>query len=177
MVACRRRGGVERRMAMQAADVMTRKVVTVPPAATAQDIARLLVRHRISAVPVVDKEGGVVGMVSEGDLAGHRDMKLDERSEWWLQVIAEGTELAPDFLSYIRSGGRQAKDLMTKEVVSVGPATPLDEVARLLQHHRIKRVPVIEDGKLVGIVSRANLLEALEHTEDHRFQTASAKVS
>ncbi len=161
---------------MQAADVMTRKVVTVMPSATAQEIARLLVRHRISAVPVVDKEGAVVGMVSEGDLAGHRDLQLDERSDWWLQMVAEGTDLAPEFLSYIRSGGRQAQDLMTKEVVSVGPTTPLEDVARTLQHHRIKRVPVIEDGRLVGIVSRANLLEALEHKEDHRFQTASARA-
>ncbi len=161
---------------MQAADVMTRRVVTVPPTATAQEIAQLLVRHRISAVPVVDVDGAVVGMVSEGDLAGHRDMRLDERSDWWLQMIAEGTDLAPEFLSYIRSGGRQAKDLMTREVVSVGPAAPLEEVARLLQARRIKRVPVIEDGKLVGIVSRANLIEALEHREDSRFQSASSRL-
>ena len=161
---------------MQAADVMTRKVVTVPPTATAQEIARLLVRHRISAVPVVDADGAVVGMVSEGDLAGHRDMRLDERSEWWLQMIAEGTDLAPEFLSYIRSGGRQAKDLMTPDVVSVDPTTSIEEVAKTLQARRIKRVPVILDGRLLGIVSRANLIQTLEHREDRRFQSASSRL-
>ena len=161
---------------MQAADVMTRKVVTVPPTATAQEIAQLLVRHGISAVPVVDAAGAVVGMVSEGDLAGHRDMRLDERSEWWLQMIAEGTDLAPEFLSYIRSGGRQARDLMTPDVVSVDPTMPIEEVAKTLQARRIKRVPVILNGRLLGIVSRANLIQALEHREDRRFQSGSSRL-
>lgn len=151
---------------MNAAQVMSRRPVTAAPSMSARDVAALLVGRGISAVPVVDASGVLLGIVSEGDLVRRADVGRDEGRSWWLQVLAEGEELAPDFVAYVRSGARRVHDLMTREVVTVDEATPLPEVARLLEEHRIKRVPVLRGGELVGIVSRADLLRALAHEEE-----------
>ena len=153
---------------MQAADVMAHRVVTVESGTSVQEIARLLVQHRISGVPVVDHHRHVLGIVSEGDLLRPADVARDDRSSWWLEMLAEGDALAPQFLEHVRSAGRHARDVMSREVVTVTPATPLSEVAALLQRHGIKRVPVVEDRRLVGIVSRADLVRALAHGEERR---------
>ncbi len=97
----------------------------------------------------------------------------DERGAWWLEILAEGEKLAPEFLDYVRSGGKLARDLMTKPPVTATESMPVAELARLLEHHRIKRVPIVRDGVLVGIVSRADLVRALAHGEDHRPGTAA----
>lgn len=151
---------------MNAADIMTRDVRTIGQDASTREIARLLVANKISAVPVVDAAGKVVGMVSEGDLARAGTVKGDERRSWWLQMVAEGESLHPDFLKYILSGGKHARDLMTRDVVTVEETTPAAKIAKLLEERRIKRVPVLKDGKLVGIVSRADLLKVLTHDGD-----------
>ena len=151
---------------MNADQIMTRQPVTADPSMSVRDAAMLLVKHGISAVPVVDGSGALLGIVSEGDLVRRGDVVRDERQSWWLQMLAEGEHLAPGFLGYVRSGGRQVRDLMTREVVTVEDQTPLPEIARLLQEHRIKRVPVLRQGKLVGIVSRADLVRALTHGEE-----------
>ena len=151
---------------MKVAQAMTRQPVTADPSMSVRDAAMLLVKHGISAVPVVDGSGALLGIVSEGDLVRRGDVVRDERQSWWLQMLAEGEHLAPGFLGYVRSGGRQVRDLMTCEVVTVEDQTPLPEIARLLQEHRIKRVPVLRQGKLVGIVSRADLVRALTHGEE-----------
>jgi CBS domain-containing protein len=151
---------------VNADQIMTRQPVTADPSMSVRDAAMLLVKHGISAVPVVDGSGALLGIVSEGDLVRRGDIVRDERQSWWLQMLAEGEHLAPGFLGYVRSGGRQVRDLMTREVVTVEDQTPLPEIARLLQEHRIKRVPVLRQGKLVGIVSRADLVRALTHGEE-----------
>jgi CBS domain-containing protein len=151
---------------MNASQIMTRKVVTVSPSATAREVARCLADHHISAVPVVDDGGAVLGIVSEGDLMSGTALDRDERGAWWLEVLAEGERLAPEFLDYVRSGGKLARDLMVRPVITARETTPVAEVAKLIEQHRIKRVPITRDGVLVGIVSRADLVRALAHDEE-----------
>jgi CBS domain-containing protein len=142
---------------MKARDIMTTDVVTVAPDTTVRQIATLLLKHRISAVPVTHN-GHVVGIVSEGDLM-HRPESATERVQsWWLRAFADSETLARD---YVKSHGRRAVDVMTRHVVSVTEEAAAADIARLLDTHRIKRVPVMRDGKLAGIVSRADLLRAL----------------
>ena len=152
---------------MRAMDVMTTGVITVDPDMSVQAVAKLLSERGISGVPVVDVADRLVGIVSEGDLL-HRvetgtERLTGDRRSWWLDTIASDQELARD---YVKSHGRTAKDVMTREVISVADTTDLAEVAMLLETKRIKRVPVLRDGKLVGIVSRANLVRALAITEN-----------
>jgi CBS domain-containing protein len=145
---------------MHAADVMTPNVTTVDPDTTVQDLAKLLSERGISGAPVVDSTGRMVGIVSEGDLLHRTEIGTERRSErrrsWWLDHFA--SERARD---YVKSHGRAVKDIMTRDVVSVTEETDLADVATLLETKRIKRVPVTRDGKVVGIVSRANLVRAL----------------
>jgi CBS domain-containing protein len=159
------RSGTVRRLSMNAAQVMSRQPVVAGPTMSARDVARLLVEHGISAVPVTDASGALLGIVSEGDLVRRGGVDYDERRSWWLQALAEGEDLAPEFLAYVRSGDRRVDDLMTREVVTVEETTTLPEIARRLQENRVKRVPVLREGKVVGIISRADLLRALVHEE------------
>jgi CBS domain-containing protein len=155
---------------MRAIDVMTTGVITVAPDTSVQAIAKLLSERGISAVPVVDAADRLVGIVSEGDLlhrvetgTERRPGRLSPRSRsWWLDTIAAYQDLARD---YVKTHGRTAKDVMTREVISVAETTELADIAMLLETNRIKRVPVLRDGKLVGIVSRANLVRALAVTK------------
>ena len=154
---------------MRAMDVMTTNVITVDANTSVQEVARLLSERGISGVPVVDAADRLVGIVSEGDLL-HRvetgtERVSSRRRSWWLDTIASDQELARD---YVKSHGRAARDVMTREVVSVTEKTDLAEIAMLLETKRIKRVPVLRDGKLVGIVSRANLVRALAVTKSDR---------
>jgi CBS domain-containing protein len=144
--------------AMQASDVMTTPVITVSPATTVQEIAAILLEHRISAVPVVDEKGAPVGIVSEGDLLYRMEAGIERHRSWWLNLLTDRAAAARDFL---KSHGRVAAEIMTRPVVSVSPDTPLSDVAGLLERRRIKRVPVVQGGRIVGIVRRANLLQAV----------------
>ncbi|MDA8048938.1 MAG: CBS domain-containing protein [Rhodospirillales bacterium] len=152
-------------MPVDAAAIMTRAVVTVGPDDTVTRVAEVLTKHGISAVPVCEKDGTVVGMISEGDLMRPFGQENALRRDWWLNLIAEGTELSQEFLDYIRLDRRRARDLMSRTVVSASVSTSLPELADLLSRHRIKRVPILKDGKLVGIVSRADIVRALAHGE------------
>jgi CBS domain-containing protein len=146
---------------MNARDVMTTDVVSVAPDTPIRDIAQRLLRNGISAVPVVDDTGAPVGMVSEGDLVGRSDADRLARRDWWLTLLAEGEELHPDFLESLGSNPLKARDVMSAPVMTVAEDTSVVEIARLLAGHHIKRVPVIRDGRMVGIVSRADLIKAL----------------
>jgi CBS domain-containing protein len=147
---------------MNARDVMNCAVVAVKPDTPINDIAKTLREHRISAVPVIDEADSPLGMVSEGDLIGRDDADREARRDWWLTLLAEGEALNPEFLASVHSPDRRARDVM---VVTVGEETAIDEVARLLTAHRIKRVPVLRDGRIVGIVSRADLVRALAESK------------
>jgi CBS domain-containing protein len=143
---------------MRARDVMTTKVVSVKPDARVEEIARKLIEHRISAVPVIDASGAVVGIVSEGDLMRRPESETERHSSWWLAMLSAPDEQAAE---YVKGHGRHAKDVMTRSVVTVDEDAALGEVADILERQQIKRVPVLRDGNVVGIVSRANLLQGL----------------
>lgn len=143
---------------MKAADVMISKVITVGPDAQLEDVAQTLLAHRISAMPVVAADGKLVGIISEGDLMRRVESGTGRRRSWWLSLLTGREVLAEE---YVKEHSRKVADVMSREVITVKPETPLGEIATLLERNGIKRVPVVQDGKVVGIVSRANLLQAL----------------
>ena len=143
---------------MKAADVMASNVITVRQDTPVSKIAEVLLANRISAVPVVNDKDAVVGIVSEGDLLHRVEAGTERHRSWWLELLTGKEMLAFEF---VKSHARKAADVMTRPVVSVQPDTPLGDIASLLEKHRIKRVPVVNNGKIVGIVSRANLIQAL----------------
>jgi CBS domain-containing protein len=141
---------------MRAMDVMTTDVITVDPETTVQSLATLLAERGISGAPVVDSDGRLVGVISEGDLLHRAEIGTARRHRvrrrsWWLDHFA--SDLARE---YVKSHGRTVKEIMTRDVVTVTEDTDLAEVAALLEAKRIKRVPVMREGKIVGIISRAN---------------------
>jgi CBS domain-containing protein len=156
---------------MHTVDVMTSEVISVDENATVPAVARLLAKRGISAVPVVDKDKRVIGMVSEGDLLHRAETGTERRRSWWLDMMASTNKLAGD---YIKSHSGKVKDVMTRNIISVTETTPVADIALLLETNRIKRVPVVRDGKLVGIVSRANLVRALAMTIDEPPSAAQA---
>jgi len=143
---------------MNASEIMTKSVVTGKPDTTAIQAADLMSKHQISAIPVLDNAGAVVGIVSEGDLMRRVEGAKDQTRSWWLSLFSESQTSARAF---VQERGQHLKDIMTRQVVTVAPDTPVGQIARLLEKKHIKRVPVVEDGKLLGIVSRANLLQAI----------------
>ena len=143
---------------MDAKDVMTPNVITVNEQTDVATIAKLMIERHISAVPVVDKNGKILGIVSEGDLIRRPEEGTEAPKSWWLALLEAPEDAAR---AYAKSHGQSASDVMTQNVISVGEDTPVVEVATLLEKNRIKRVPVLRDGRPVGIVSRANLIQAL----------------
>ena len=156
---------------MRAADVMTNEVITLGEDASMQEAAKLMAEHGISAVPVIDRENRVVGMVSEGDLLHRAETGTERRRSWWLEMVASTNQLAGE---YVKSHSGKVKDVMTRDVVSVTEETPVADIAVLLETNRIKRVPVLRGDKLAGIVSRANLVRALAMTINERPSGAEA---
>jgi CBS domain-containing protein len=150
---------------MRAMDVMTTDVISVDPDTTVQALATLLAERGISGAPVVDAGGRLVGIISEGDLLhraeiGSARRHRVRRRSWWLDHFA--SDLARD---YVKSHGRTVKDIMTRDVVIVTEDTELAEVAALLEAKRVKRVPVMREDKVVGIISRANIVRAVGATK------------
>jgi len=143
---------------MKAAEVMATSVISVRLDTPVTEIAEVLLANRISAVPVVNDKDVLVGIVSEGDLIRRVEAGTERHRSWWLELLTGKETLAHEF---VMSHARAAADVMTRPVVSVTPDTPLADIASLLEKHRIKRVPVAVNGKIVGIVSRANLIQAL----------------
>jgi CBS domain-containing protein len=155
---------------MHAKDIMTTPVISVAPETGVSDVARLLLERHISAVPVIDTDGRLVGMVSEGDLLRRAEDGSHRHGSWWLRLFSGSGENAAD---YVKTHGRSAADVMTRDVVTVAKDTSAGDVAHLLETKRIKRVPVLRDGKVVGIVSRADLLRGLAARRDAPTATAS----
>jgi CBS domain-containing protein len=147
---------------MQARDIMTTHVVTVAANATVRDLADLLVQRGISAVPVVGTKGELVGIVSEGDLIRRTEIGTARTRSWWLRLLTGDSVLAEDF---VKANARKVSDVMTRDIITVEPSASLGDVARLLERHSIKRVPVVHNRQLVGIISRANLLQAFATME------------
>ena len=140
---------------------MTAKVITVGSDEPTHDIARRLLENGISAVPVINSDGVPIGMVSEGDLIGRAEDERLARYDWWLSVLTGKQALDDDFQARVGAKDRKASDVMSAPLVTVAEATGVSEIARLLAIHHIKRVPVVRDGAIVGIVSRADLLRVV----------------
>jgi CBS-domain-containing membrane protein len=145
---------------MNVADIMTHPVISVTPETTIAEAAGLMLEHRISGLPVVDKGGAVVGVVTEGDLLHRTETGTERRHSRWLEFLISPGRLAED---YSRANARNVGEVMSAEIVAVTPGDSLAEVVRLMERHHVKRLPVIEGGRLLGIVSRANLVRALLH--------------
>ncbi len=143
---------------MQARDVMTRTVVSVPPDLPVISLANLLVERGISGAPVVD-HGRVVGMVTEGDLCRRAELGTERRRSRWAELFTSTARLASDF---VHAHGRVVREIMTEPALCVQLDTPLADIAELFETRGVKRVPVLDaDGTLVGLVSRANLVQAI----------------
>nr|WP_314627935.1 CBS domain-containing protein [uncultured Noviherbaspirillum sp.] len=143
---------------MHAQEIMTRRVVTVRRDSSLLDAVAAMLDLGLSGLPVVDDAGRPVGMLSEGDLLRRSELGTERKRPRWLAFLASPGRLAEE---YTHTHGRMVADVMTDKLYSVAPDTPLQEVVQLMERHRIKRVPVLENGQLVGIISRANLLRAL----------------
>jgi CBS-domain-containing membrane protein len=144
---------------MHARDVMVSPVITARKSATVREVANILLEKRISAVPVVDDAGKLVGIVTESDLMRRAEAGTEHPYSWWVHFLAGDATIAAD---YVKSHAAKIEDIMTSDVVTATPQTPLHAIAALLEEHRIKRVPIVgEDGNLVGIVSRANLIQVV----------------
>jgi CBS domain-containing protein len=143
---------------MLASDVMVRNVATVHPDTDVADAIKLLAEHDVSALPVLDDAGNLVGMLSEADLIHRVEIGTEKHRPWWVEAVTGASTLATEFA---KSHGKKVGEVMATGVISVSEGTPLSEIAALFERKRIKRVPVVKDGKLVGIVSRSNLIQAL----------------
>ena len=143
---------------MKARDVMVSPVITVKPSSSVKEVAKTFLERRISAAPVVDDQGKLVGIVSEGDLMHRAEAGTERRHSWWLRALTAEETLAAE---YVKAHARKVVDIMTRDVITATADTPLHEIAALLEKNSIKRVPVVKNGQLVGIVSRANLVQAV----------------
>jgi CBS domain-containing protein len=144
---------------MRAADVMTTGVFSIPPDAPLMQAVRIMLQHHISGLPVMEAGGKLVGIVTEGDLLRRIEIGTQRQRPRWLEFLIGPGRLAGE---YAHARGRKVNEVMTKDVITVTEGTHLDQIVRLMERHRIKRVPVVtEGGLLVGIVTRANLLRAL----------------
>jgi len=143
---------------MKAAEIMVTNVITVTPNQSVQEVAEILLERRISGVPVLNAAGELVGIVSEGDLMRRADAGTGHRRSWWLRLLMGREGLAQEF---VRENARKVADIMTQHVITASPETPVSDLAELLERNAIKRVPIVDGRKVVGIVSRANLLQAL----------------
>jgi len=161
-VKAERTGRVEQEMKMKAIDVMVRDVVTVGPDDDVADAIKLLAEFDVSALPVVEEDDKVIGIISEADLVRRPEIGTEKHRAWWLEALTPGSTLAEEFA---KAHGRRVSEVMSTDVVSAGEDASLGEIATLLEKHRIKRVPILRDGRLVGIVSRSNLIQALASTQ------------
>ncbi len=145
---------------MKTSEIMTYPVITVMPETPIAEAARLMLQHRISGLPVVDAKGAVIGMITEGDLLRRAETGSAPHHPRWLELLLSPGRLAGE---YAEAHARKVSEAMTRDVVSVAPDTEIASVVLLMKKRNIKRLPVIDNGRLVGIVSRANLVRALLH--------------
>jgi CBS domain-containing protein len=143
---------------MKVREVMTRKVLSIEPNAGVLQAVRSMLQNKISGLPVVNADGTLVGIVTEGDFLRRVETTTERRRPRWLDFLAGPGRLADE---YVHTHARKIADIMTPEPYTVTEDTPLEDVVQLMEKHRIKRLPVVRGKLLVGIVSRANLLHAL----------------
>jgi CBS domain-containing protein len=154
---------------MKASEIMSRNVATVGPDTPVVDAIHLMLDRGISGLPVVDSNGKVVGIVTEGDLLRRAEMRTERQRPRWLEFLLGPCRLAEE---YVRTHGRKVGEIMTEQVISVSEDTPLAAIVELMERHRVKRLPVLRGDALIGIVSRADLMRAL--VQFTASETASA---
>ncbi len=143
---------------MRAHQIMTRSVISVTPEATVLEAANVLLRSHISGLPVVNEAGKLVGIVSEGDFLRRSEIGTQRKRGRWLRFVLGAGQAATDF---VQENGRRISEVMTRDPLTITEDTPLEEIVTLMQKNGVKRLPVLRGEKLVGIVSRANLLQAV----------------
>lgn len=143
---------------MQAKDVMSRPVFFIAPTDSVSRAIRIMLQNHVSGLPVIDAHGRLQGVLTEGDLLRRAETGTQRQRPRWIAFFAGPGRLAEE---YVRTHGRKVSEIMTPEPVTVTETTPLEEVVSVMEKRRIKRVPVVKDDKVVGIISRANLLHAL----------------
>ncbi|SAL02208.1 CBS domain-containing protein [Caballeronia calidae] len=144
---------------MRASDIMTTSIITASPDMSVRQAAGTMVFAGISGMPVVDESGKLLGMITEGDLMHRAEIGTGVKQRaWWLELVASTSELATQ---YVKEHARKVRDVMTTDVTTITESCPVGDIAELLDRRHIKRVPVMRDGKVVGVVSRANLIRAL----------------
>jgi CBS domain-containing protein len=155
---------------MHAEDVMTRDVISIDPDATVLQAARLMLQHRISGLPVIDKAGKLVGVLSEGDFLRRRETHTERHRSRWLEFLMGPGRMAAE---YTHSHGNKVSEAMTAEVQTVTDVTSLEDIVELMERHRIKRVPVLCGNEVVGIITRSNLMRAMVSLARHAPATAT----
>ena len=155
---------------MNAAEIMTRRIVTIREDATVREAIHLMLDHAISGLPVVDAAGRMVGILTEGDLLRRSETQTEKRRPRWLEILMGPGRLSGE---YVRTHTRRIGDVMSREVAAVAPGATLEEVVQVMERRRVKRVPVVEGDRLVGILSRADLLRALVQMLDQEAPAAS----
>jgi len=159
---------------MNASDVMVDQVITIRPDSSVQDAAAALVANQISAMPVTDADRRLLGIISEADLLRRPETQTERRRSKWLEWLTSAEILAEE---YVKTHSRRVSDVMTRNVIVAQPGTPLREIATLLEQNRIKRVPIVDDGVLVGLVSRADLVRAFVRQRSEAPQPALADAA
>ena len=143
---------------MKASDVMTPDVISADPDATVLQAARYMLQHHISGLPVIDKTGTLVGILSEGDFLRRRETHTDRRRSRWLEFLMGPGKLASE---YTHTHGSRVSEVMTTKLHTISEDTPLEKIVEMMEKYRVKRVPVLSGKKVVGIVTRANLMHAM----------------
>ena len=143
---------------MKARDVMVRDVITIAPRDSVAQAAKLIAQNDVSALPVVDDHRRLVGLISEGDLMNREEIGTEIHHPWWIEAVTPGATLAAEFA---KSHGKRVEEVMSENVITATEDTSLADIVALLERNHIKRVPIVQHGELVGIVSRSNLVQAL----------------
>ena len=155
---------------MQTNEIMTPDVISADPDATVLQAARYMIQHHISGLPVIDKSGALLDILSEGDFLRRREIHTEQRRSRWLEFLMGPGRMAAE---YTHTHGSKVSEVMTTRVHSVSEDTPIEKIVELMEKRRIKRVPVLRGNKVVGIVTRANLMHAMVSLA--RLEPKSAK--
>jgi CBS domain-containing protein len=161
---------------MQVKDIMTRNVISVGPDESIMKAARLMLQNRISGLPVVEKDGELIGIVTEGDFLRRGELGTQRRRPKWLEFIVGPGRLAEE---YVHASGRKVDEIMTTDPVTASEDDTLEHVVDTMERRHVKRLPVVKNGRVVGIVSRSNLMHALAsfaRDSDDRAQLNDSQV-
>jgi CBS domain-containing protein len=151
-------------MTITAGELMTSPVFTTDLQASVAEVADLLVDKHVSAIPVCKPDGSLAGIISEADVVRPFRESAQRKRKRWLDLLSEGEALSQDFLEYLREDTKRAADLMARHVVTASRNATLAELAELMISHGVKRIPIVDGGKVVGIVSRSDLVRGIAMT-------------